>query len=492
MIDLGSNTARLAVYRSAPVGPPWIVFESKENPRLAAGTDPQGRLTPDAQRKALETLDRFRLLLGERGVAEVNAAATGVIRDAPNRELFLLRVRRRTDVPLRIISARSEARYAYLGVASSLPLGNDLLMDLGGGTAQFIRVEHGRMRGTTSLPVGSLRLHTRFIHHDPPRRDELDDLGDFVARTLETTPILDTRQRLRIVGVGGTCRGLARIVQATREYPLTRVHGYVLHLRDLENLYEILSETSVEVRKEIPGMSGDRADIILAGVVVVRALLHQRDEESLVVSGCGIREGMAEELLHRRLPSSPEEMSTESALAAAWSFGTSDGHGRRVRSLALDLFECLKRTHGLGEEERLALGVGALLHDSGTIVAYPDHAQHSSYLVQHHPLYGLDHRGLLLAALSVATHEGGELPGKIIKGYRWVLDDADGDRVRRMGAMLALAEALAEGRPMATFARRAGALSIHLGAKGALSPRALDRAARSFRRTFGMEVRIHG
>jgi exopolyphosphatase/guanosine-5'-triphosphate,3'-diphosphate pyrophosphatase len=201
---------------------------------------------------------------------------------------------------------------------------------------------------------------------------------------------------------------------------------------------------------------------------------------------------MAEELLHRRLPTSPEAMSTESAQAAAWSFGTSDGHGRRVHQLALDLFERLKRIHGLGEEERLALGVAALLHDSGTIVAYPDHALHSSYLVQHHPLYGLDHRGLLLAALSVATHEGAEVPGKIIKAYRWVLEDADGDRVRRMGAMLALAEALAEGRPTATFGRHGGALTIHLGARGALSPRSLEKAARTFRRVFGMEVRLRG
>lgn len=489
VIDMGSNTARLVIYRSAPVGPPWSVFESKEDPRLMQGVQPDGRLTETARRQGASTLARFRRLLDVHGVREIHAVATSAVRDAPNRASFASEVQRRCGFRLRVLSAADEARYAYLGVASSLPLRDDLLIDLGGGSLQLMAVRSGRLRESLSMPMGALRLHRRFIEHDPPKRKELEALEDHVQKGLKPLDALEPTDDERVIGVGGTTRSLAHVMEAIRSYPLPRVHGYTMRTRDLERLFEILSESSVQVRREMPGLSTDRADIVVAGLAVVLGVLHRRGAERMVVSGCGIREGLAQEALGRPPPSSAEEMARGSALAALWASGIDAAHARRVREVSLELFDLTARAHRLGEEERLALEVASLLHDVGTTLSYPGHAAHSAYILRSRPLYGLSHRGFLLASLAAGMHEGEDLPGGTGKRYPSVLEEEDVRVARSLGSILALAEALGDVRPRPRFRRRGDRLHVRLPGGVPPNRRLFDRACRWIDRS--LEVRIN-
>ncbi len=489
VIDLGSNTARLVIYRSAPVGPPWSVFESKEDPRLMDGVQKDGRLTELARRQGVSTLLRFRRLLEVHGVRDIRAVATSAVRDAPNRASFASEVQRRCGFRLRVLSAADEARYGYLGVASSLPLQNDLLLDLGGGSLQLMAVREGRLRESLSMPMGALRLHRRFLEHDPPKRKELEALEEHVQKGLKPLDLLEAPHDERTIGVGGTTRSLAHVMEAIRSYPLPRVHGYEMRTRDLERLYEILSESSVPVRREIPGLSAGRADLVVAGLAVVLGVLHRREAETMIVSGCGIREGIAQETLGRHLPSSAEEMARGSALAALWSSGLDPSHSRRVREVALELFDLTERKHRWGEEERLALEIAALLHDIGTSFSYPGHAQHSAYFLRSRPLYGLTHRGFLLASLAAGMHEGEDLPGGTGKRYPSVLKEDDVRVARTLGAMLAMAEAVGDLRPRPHIRRRGDRLDVRVPGGVAPNPRLFDRACRWLDRTVEVKVR---
>ncbi len=495
VIDLGSNTARLVVYRSAPVGPPWSVFESKDSPRLVEDLQKDGRLADTTRRRGLSTLVRFRRLLEVHGVRDIRAVATSAVREAPNRSAFTSEVHRRCGFRLRILSAADEARFAYLGVASSLALDNHLIVDLGGGSLQAMAVRRGHLRESLSLPMGALRMHRRFLEHDPPKRRELEELENHIEKGLRPLDALVTSReegRERLIGVGGTTRSLAHVMQAIRGYPLPRVHGYTLRTRDLERLYEILSQSSVAVRRETPGLSADRADIVVAGLAVILGVLHGRGADRLTVSGCGIREGVALEALGRGLPGSAEEMARGSALATLWSIGTDIAHARRVREIALDLFDLTQRHHELEPrgEERLALEVAALLHDVGTAFSYPGHASHSAYVLRSRPLYGLSHRGFLLASLAAGMHEGDDLPGGTAKRYPSVLGEEDMDIARALGGMLALAESVGDLRPRPRFRRLGNRLMMRLPGGVAPNRRLFERASRWLERSVGVEVDV--
>lgn len=489
VIDLGSNTARLVIYRSSPVGPPWSVFESKDTPRLAFDLQKDGRLGEIGRSRGVMTLTRFRRLMDVHHVRNYRAVATSAVRDAPNHAAFVSEVQRRSGLRLSVISAADEARYAYLGVASSLPLANDLIMDLGGGSIQLMSVRRGALKESLSLPLGALRLHRRFLEHDPPKRKELEELEEHIERSLKDVPLLEPAEGERTIGVGGTTRAVAHVMQAIRGYPIPRVHGYEMRTRELERLFEIISQSSVAVRKEMPGLSADRADIVVAGLAVVLGVLHRRECEKITVSGTGIREGIAQELLGRSLPASSEDMARGSALATLWAFGLDTDHARRVRELSLELFDLTERNHEHGPEERLALEVAALLHDVGAAVSYPEHAEHGAYLLLSRPLYGLTHRGFLLASLAVGMHEGDDLPPGVLKRYPNVLESGDDEVARRLGSMLAIAESLGDVQPRPRFRRHGDHVSVKLRIGAAPNSRLFFRAARWLRRSLDVEVR---
>ncbi|MCL4324346.1 MAG: Ppx/GppA family phosphatase [Candidatus Thermoplasmatota archaeon] len=483
VIDLGSNSARLVIYRSAPVGPPWSIHENKEYPRLVNELGDDGYLTRKARHSGGAAMLEFQRLLKLYGVTEVHAVATSAVREARNGPEFAEEIQRRCGFPLRILTSDEEARYAYLGVASALPLEKDLIMDLGGGSLQAMAVRNGRLQETLSLPLGVVRLHRKFLKHDPPKPKELEALEDHVDKGLRSLGRLKAGRGERIIGVGGTTRSLARALQAVREYPIARVHGYTLRTRDLERLYSVLSESSTEVRREMPGISSTRADIIVAGLAVVLGVLHRRDADSLTVSGCGIREGIAQEVLDRTLPATTSDMAQGSALATLWALGMDAGHARRVREIALNCFDTTVRFHHLEEEERLALEVAALLHDVGITLSYPDHATHSAYFLRNRPLYGLTHRGFLLASLAAGMHEGDYLSDNVAKRHPLIASRDDLEVARILGGMLALAESIGDSHPRPRLSLREARLRVEVSPGTPVDSRLLHRAGRWLKRS---------
>ncbi|MCI4360581.1 MAG: hypothetical protein L3J91_02670, partial [Thermoplasmata archaeon] len=162
-----------------------------------------------------------------------------------------------------------------------------------------------------------------------------------------------------------------------------------------------LSELPVGRRRDVPGISGHRADVIVAGLAVVSELMRRTGRDTVWVSGTGIREGIALERIGAPLPAPAEVLAHRSVTAAARAFGFSLPHGEEVRRIALELFELLRVKEGWGREERLALSVGAWMHDVGAVVEIWRHPRHSAYLLRHGSVFGLTQRELLLASLAV-------------------------------------------------------------------------------------------
>ncbi|MCI4366108.1 MAG: Ppx/GppA family phosphatase, partial [Thermoplasmata archaeon] len=400
VVDVGSNTARFVIFETSLSGAVRAGYEAKEVPRLGEGTGPEGQLSDEAIRRGTMAVRRFAKIVRAMGVPRTLAVATSAVRDAPNGGEFVRSVEKATGLLLRILSGTEEARYGYLGVASAWELGDDIVCDLGGGSLQLAEVRRGDLRNSVSLPLGVLRLSQRFLEHDPPKKREMDDLQEHVREALGAVFETFGDRPHRLFGIGGTVRSLARAAIEFRDWPIGRVHGYPLWDYDVEALGELLGEMPADKRRAVPGVGSDRADIVLAGVMIFKELLRAARTDRIIVSGTGIREGIALEAVGAKLPAPAVVLAERSAGAAAESFAFRLDHGRDVAATALDLYEVVAARFKWGKSEELALRVAAWMHDSGIAIDLWRHAHHSAYLIQNYPVMGLDQREVLLASMA--------------------------------------------------------------------------------------------
>jgi exopolyphosphatase/guanosine-5'-triphosphate,3'-diphosphate pyrophosphatase len=491
VMDIGSNTARCVVFETSNGGTVRAVYETKDSTRLGAGTGSDASLSPEAMVRGIATVRRFARTVRSLKAAKTLAVATSAVRDAPNGPEFVRDVARSTGVTLRTISGTEEARYAYLGVASAWELSNDLICDLGGGSLQLAEVREGRLRNSVSLPLGALRLSQRFFDHDPPKRREYEGLQEHVRGTLASVLEAFGGTRYRLFGVGGTVRSLARAAIEFRDYPVRRVHGYSLYGNDIEALEELLGEMPSARRRSIPGIGGDRADVVLAGIVVFSELLRAVKVDRIIVSGTGIREGVALEAIGAELPAPAEVLAQRSAAAAAQSFSFDLQHGREVAETATALFRVLAGRFGGTPSEGLALRVAAWMHDSGVAVDLWNHARHSAYLIQNYPIWGLDQREVILAAMAAYMHEGNPVPSEWKKEYLPIIEAPDLEHAVRLGAILGVAELLAPVRPRFSLTSDGTAVAVSFSAAGSttLPPRWAEKVRKPMERVFELEVR---
>ena len=491
-MDIGSNTARFVAFETTSVGTVRAIYETKDAPRLGLDPGPHGRLNDEAMARGVATVRRFARTVRALGLPRTLAVATSAVRDASNGPEFVRQVERSTGVLLRIISGAEEARYAYLGVASAWELSNGIVCDLGGGSLQLAEVRHGALRNSVSLPLGVLRLTQRFLDHDPPKRRELDELRGQVRETLASVLEAFGGGPYLLYGIGGTVRALARAAIELRDYPVRRVHGYALFDHDLEALSELLGEMPAAKRRAVPGIGADRSDVVLAGIAVFTELLEATRVDRIIVSGTGIREGIALEAIGAKLPVAAEVLAERSAIAAADSFAFRVDHGRAVADTALLLYETLRPRFGWGRSEGLGLRVAAWMHDAGTAIDLWNHARHSAYLIQNYPIWGLDQREVLLASMIAFLHEGDEVPSGWKKDFQPIIGPAELETARQLGAILEAAEITAPARARFSLANGGRTLTVAFSSSSdtALPLRWQEKVRKPMERAFDFEVRF--
>jgi len=492
IMDIGSNTARFVAFETTAAGTVRAIYETKDAPRLGLETGPDGRLSDAAMERGIATVRRFARVVRTLGLTRTLAVATSAVRDAANGADFVRQVERSTGVLLRIISGAEEARYAYLGVASAWELSNAIVCDLGGGSLQLAEVRDGALRNSVSLPLGVLRVTQRFFDHDPPKRRELDELRDYVRETLSSVLEAFGGGSYLLYGMGGTVRSLARAAIELREYPVRRVHGYALWDHDLDALTELLGEMPAAKRRAVPGIGSDRADVVLAGLLVFDELIRATGADRITVSGTGIREGIALEAIGAKLPVPAETLAERSAVAAAESFAFRVDHGRTVAECAMLLYEALQPRFSWGRSEGLALRVAAWMHDAGTAIDLWNHSRHSAYLIQNYPIWGLDQREVLLASMAAYLHEGDDVPSGWKKAYQPIVGPPELVTARQLGAILEVAEITAPARPRFSIAGGGRTLTVAFSAAHdtALPPRWQEKIRKPMERAFDLEVRV--
>lgn len=295
-IDLGTNTVRFLVVDVDPAGRWSVVAEAQEVTRLGAGLAGSGALGEDAMARTSAVVtayvDRARAL----GAAGVRIVATSAVREASNGRAFAAAIQAQTGRPVEIVSGAEEARLTLRGVSrglGGLP-GLTLLVDIGGGSTEYVLARDGLAVHAVSLRLGVVALAERFPFPDRVDWSRYGELARHVAERLarELPPTIVAGPVDRLVGTAGTATTLAALDLALTRYDPGRVQGHALHRAAIERLLARLGALSVPQRAALPCLEPGRADLIIPGIAIVQATLDRVGADALVVSDSGLREGI--------------------------------------------------------------------------------------------------------------------------------------------------------------------------------------------------------
>ena len=472
VIDLGSNSFRLVVFMA---GDGWWkrTDEIYEPVRIGQGLASTGRLGREPIERALATLDVFDHFCQASRLAPgaVDAVATSAIRDARNADSFLARARQRVTLPIRVLSREAEARYGYLAAVNSTTLSDGCVLDLGGGSMQLVRVRDRLARESGSWRVGTVRMSEQFLPaNGPAKRRQIEQLRDHVAAELAQAPWLadrrgaaEVRDRAgepaagdrsrsaapaarRLVGIGGTVRNLAAAAQRSAGLPSSGVQGMVITRPALDELVRRLAALPAAQRSSVPGIKPARADLILAGAVVLQGAMRAGGFDCLETTEAGMREGVFfERLLAGRDPPLFADVRHASVLNLARRYDVDAAHTDHVAALALGMFDELARLglHGGDSNERELLWAACMLHDIGMSVDYDDHHKHSRYLILNGGLPGFAPVEVAIVAQAARYHRKGmPEPGPLAP----LFGPRDAERLDRCAVLLRLAEDLERSR----------------------------------------------
>jgi exopolyphosphatase / guanosine-5'-triphosphate,3'-diphosphate pyrophosphatase len=451
VIDLGSNSFRLVVFQA---GDGWWrrTDEIYEPVRIGEGMISTGSLGEEPIECALATLDVFSHFCQAAGLgaAEVDAVATSAIRDAENAAAFLERAHEHFPLPIRVLSREAEAHAGYLAAVNSTTLQDGCVLDLGGGSMQLVRVGARRARDSGSWRLGTVRMSERFLPpNGPAKRKQLQELCEHVEAELSGTDWLadiGAGEGARLVGIGGTVRNLAAAAQRAAGQPSNGVQVMVIEAAMLDELIERLAALPAAERASVPGIKPARADLILAGALVVRGALRVGGFSGLETTEAGLREGVFfERLLAGKDPPLFDDVRRTSVMNMAAQYRVDPEHTRHVASLALGMFDELARL-GLHEgdpRERELLWAASTLHDIGMSIDYDDHHKHSRYLILNGGLPGFSPVETAIIAQAARYHRKGMPSAGPMAA---LFGDGDIERLNRCAALLRLAEDLERSR----------------------------------------------
>ncbi|MDH5314478.1 MAG: Ppx/GppA family phosphatase, partial [Actinomycetota bacterium] len=435
VVDIGSNSARMIVFRLRQGEHLDVIEDARAPLRLARELRDSDRLGPEAIERTVEALHDFVAIAKGAGASQMIAVATSAVRDAADGHELVERAHR-LGVPLQTIDGDHEAMLGFYGAVHDLPVTSGLTFDVGGGSAEISAFHDRRLMGSWSMPLGSLRVSDAFLASNPPGEAEMRSLRASVKASMAGAGISRLADGEQLVGIGGTVRNLAKIDLRRTEYPMPLLHGYRLTDKRLSAVIDELAGRTMKRRTRVPGLNPDRADTIVGGALVIQGIAKYVGASEIVVSSRGVREGLALATAGASAPS-PEWVRSISLATLAVRFRTWNAStAERRAGLAAELMEALDPAAPTRLREMLAHAATVL--DVGRAVDYYDRFEHAADIVIAADLAGFSHAdlGALTAILRQADDDTRLGP------YGRLVPDDDRPAVLRAATALTLADEL--------------------------------------------------
>jgi len=454
-IDIGSNSCRLKIARVVQHRL-HTLHEDREVVRLGEGVFESGLASPEAMANTIRALKRFHKAVQMHAADRVWVVATSAMRDARNSEAFLAWVKSATGWEVEIISGLEEGRLIHLGVVTHERGGRGrcLLIDLGGGSCEITLSEDGRIREIISTRLGAVRMQQEFLRNDPPTRQDIASMRQYIARELRKAERKLGRPRVALViATSGTASALteASLAMAKTLGAKTRaavVPGFA-PLKAVQKLAAKLSKMSNVQRASMPGIGPRRSEIIVGGAQVYADLLEHFELKGFRYSPLGLRDGMLARMLaqtdlshsaHQRL----EADRWVSVIELCRKYGVEPKQMEPVRHHVTQLYDSLKRVHELPEDYRHWLQAAAMMHEVGKFMNHQGHHRHTQYILANSEIYGFTTEQRALVA-GIARYLGKSRPEPMDRMMRLIPAEEHANLVRAV-VLLRLAVALNQDR----------------------------------------------
>lgn len=502
-IDIGTNSLHMIIVRVRPDFSFEVVDREKDMVRLGAGGLDGRSLTPEAMHAALQVLAKFKRLAESHGVEEIVAVATSAVREAKNGGEFLRGIQHETGIRARVISGTEEARLIHLAASYGVGSANEVLsvIDIGGGSVEITRGRSGTLEQGQSFKLGVIRLTERFVKSDPiAPRDERKlarhveaELGSYLDR-------LAAKGCGRVIGTSGTALSLGAVALAQNGRPPDApVRSQRVSAKGLRRVRKQLVEANLEQRLRVPGLEPRRADIAVAGAILLDTILKRLDATDLTLCDLSLREGLVLDYItrHRKRIAHADrypDVRRRSVIELAERCNYVAEHAQQIARLCVWLFDATRSAHGLTDREREWLEYAALLHDIGVHISYEAHHKHSYYLIRNGDLRGFEPEEIQIIAL-IARYHRRATPKRSHDGFG-ELARPQQKAVKALAAILRLAESLDRSHAQSvtglTIHQEAEAtvLQIHSAGDVELELWAAARHAEPFQRLTGTPLRV--
>jgi exopolyphosphatase / guanosine-5'-triphosphate,3'-diphosphate pyrophosphatase len=493
-VDIGSNSVRLSIAELRN-GRLVSLHQDREVTRLGEGVFRDGTLDPKAMAQSLKVLRRFHRAVQSYAVDRIRVVATSAMRDSNNGHIFAEWVRSATGWKVEVISGLEEGRLIHLGVVANLRRRPPklLLIDLGGGSCELTLSNAGHIEEIVTLPLGAVRLTQEFIHHDPPAKEEMKRLHEFIAEEVAHIPrkLLHAPGK-RAIATSGTAAALYNAAQSL-QLSTSEVSGVAT-----AKLAQRLSKLTSRERAAIKGINQKRAEIVVAGATAYAQILHVCGIKSFRYSPLGLRDGILAQMAaeydrrtrsHQQLESDRHDV----LVTTSRRYGVDLAHAERVRDLAWSLFDQSRGLHGLDKEFREWIGAAATLYEVGSYINPVGLHRHAYYIISRSELFGFTPLERQMIA-TIARFQGNSRPhlrDRLIK----LLPAHVRSDVIKSTCILRVARVLDQGRRGAVRRLKVNArdaqvtLALHAGRGGAdLELWAGEKEIPYFREVFGREL----
>lgn len=395
-VDLGSNSFHMVVARRLH-GQLVILDRLRETVRLGAGLDEHGRLERDATERALTCLQRFGQRLRDMQAESVRVVGTNTLRRAKRRGAFLDRAREALGHPIEVIAGIEEARLIYLGVAHTTPRepGRRLVVDIGGGSTEFIIGEGMHPKRLESLHMGCVGMTARYFEDGVVSEKRMKHAR--LAARLELEPIQESFKNGAwdyAIGSSGTVRAMSDIIRGRG--------GDLITPAAIDELVELTLRTGELSRLRLPGLTEDRVPVFAGGLAIIAEILQALDIKSMRTADGALREGLLYDLLGRHID---EDARVRTVRAMQSRYHVDVAQAERVEATALAFHKEVEKAWDLEDPfAQLVLGWGARLHEIGLDISHSQYQKHGAYLLEHADMPGFPKEEQALLARLVGAH----------------------------------------------------------------------------------------
>lgn len=415
IIDIGSNSMRMVVFKKTSRFAFHLINESKSKVKISEGCyENNGNLQPIPMQRAYDALKSFLEIAKNLKSRKILCVATSALRDAPNKKEFISRISKELKLNIKVIDGKTEALYGGIATLNLLDCNDFTTVDIGGGSTEFAFIKDGSIVNTVSLDIGTVRIEELFL-----KNDDIEGAENFIISQLES---IDEKMPT-IVGLGGSARALSRIIKKNDDYPLDNLHGFAYDAKEKLPFFKSIIEAKSDKELKNLGVEKDRYDTISSGTIIFKMIVKFFEVNKVITSAVGVREGVyLSDILRTSNYKFPVNFNV-SVRSLLDRFVDDESQSAYLGNNARKIFETLKPLHDLDEKYRSILVIASKLEQIGISLNFDRNEDHAFWYILNGLTYGFTHEDKMLIA-TIARFTKKSLPKKKnIQKFKTLLPD---------------------------------------------------------------------